>query len=94
MDEWFVGRRITVVGIGQLLLSLLLPLSLSPSLSHSIHVQLFLQQILKFINFYFPHPGVDHQELVSRAEASFSSVREGLSSDEEPSHYYGGEVVM
>ena len=32
MDEWFVGRRITVVGIGQLSLYLL-SISLSPSLS-------------------------------------------------------------
>ena len=34
--------------------------------------------------------GVDHQELVSRAESSFSSVREGPSSDEETCHYCGG----
>jgi ubiquinol-cytochrome c reductase core subunit 2 len=52
MDEWFVGRRITLVGIG-----------------------------------------VDHQELVSRAESSFSSVREGPSSDEETCHYCGGGEV-
>ena len=31
MDEWFVGRRITLVGIGQLS-QCLLSLSLSPSL--------------------------------------------------------------
>jgi ubiquinol-cytochrome c reductase core subunit 2 len=52
VDDWFVGRRITLVGIG-----------------------------------------VDHQELVSRADSAFSSVREGPSSDEEPSHYYGGGEV-
>jgi ubiquinol-cytochrome c reductase core subunit 2 len=53
MDSWFLGRRITLVGIG-----------------------------------------VDHAELVSMAQSSLSSAREGLSTDEETSHYYGGGEVL
>lgn len=35
--------------------------------------------------------GVDHQELVSMADSSLSSVREGLSTDEETCLYNGGQ---
>ncbi len=35
--------------------------------------------------------GVDHQELVEMADSSLSPIREGLSTSEEASDYYGGQ---
>ena len=71
IDDWFVGRRITLVGIGEYSASLSVR---SPSCVCVCW-----------------NTGVDHQELVSIAESSFSSVREG-DEGEETCHYYGGSI--